>query len=80
MVAAHDLSSVELIVSGGAPLGADLHRAVANRFPHVAVGQGWGMTETTVGVTGPDRARGCVPGSAASTTTATSSSSTASRS
>ena len=59
----HDLSAVELIVSGGAPLGADLQRAVAARFPHAAVGQGWGLTETTVGVTMPDRERGTVPGS-----------------
>ena len=60
---AYDLSSVELIVSGGAPLGADLQRAVAKRFPTAAVGQGWGMTETTVGATGPDRELGSVPGS-----------------
>jgi len=59
----HDLSAVELIVSGGAPLGGDLQRAVAARFPHAAVGQGWGLTETTVGATMPDRERGTVPGS-----------------
>jgi acyl-CoA synthetase (AMP-forming)/AMP-acid ligase II len=46
-----------------APLGADLQRAVAKRFPTAAVGQGWGMTETTVGATGPDRELGSVPGS-----------------
>ena len=33
-----DLPSVELIVSGGAPLGAPLQQAVAERFPH-AVGR-----------------------------------------
>jgi acyl-CoA synthetase (AMP-forming)/AMP-acid ligase II len=63
LVGAYDLSSVELIVSGGAPLGADLQRAVAARLPGVAVGQGWGMTETTVGATVPDRDAGTVPGS-----------------
>ena len=63
MVDAYDLSSLELIVSGGAPLGADLQRAVAERFPHAAVGQGWGMTETTVGATMPDRELGTEPGS-----------------
>jgi acyl-CoA synthetase (AMP-forming)/AMP-acid ligase II len=63
LLVAYDLSSVELIVSGGAPLGADLQRAVAKRFPTAAVGQGWGMTETTVGATGPDRELGSVPGS-----------------
>jgi acyl-CoA synthetase (AMP-forming)/AMP-acid ligase II len=63
LVDAHDLSSVELIVSGGAPLGADLQRAVAARFPGAAVGQGWGMTETAIGATMPDRRTGTVPGS-----------------
>ena len=42
-----DLRAVELIVCGGAPLGADLQRAVSERFPHAAVGQGYGLTETT---------------------------------
>jgi acyl-CoA synthetase (AMP-forming)/AMP-acid ligase II len=63
LVDAHDLSSIELIVSGGAPLGADAQRAVAARFPGAAVGQGWGMTETSVGGTVPDRDTGTVPGS-----------------
>lgn len=63
LVDEHDLSSVELVVSGGAPMGADLQRAVAARLPHAAVGQGWGMTETTVGATMPDRAVGNTPGS-----------------
>jgi acyl-CoA synthetase (AMP-forming)/AMP-acid ligase II len=59
----HDLSSLELIASGGAPLGEDVQRALAKRFPRASVGQGWGMTETCVGATTPDRARGTVPGS-----------------
>ena len=63
MIDAYDLSCVELIASGGAPLGADLQRAVAARFPHAVVGQAWGMTETAVGVTVPDREFGTVPGS-----------------
>jgi acyl-CoA synthetase (AMP-forming)/AMP-acid ligase II len=54
---------VELIVSGGAPLGADLQRTVAARIPSAAVGQGWGLTETSIGVTMPDRDAGTVPGS-----------------
>lgn len=62
-VDAHDLSSVELIVSGGAPLGAALQEAVATRFPTAAVGQGYGLTETAVGIAGPDRRMGTVPGS-----------------
>ena len=63
LVGQRDLSSLELVVSGGAPLGAELQAAVAARLPGVAVGQGWGMTETTVGAAGPDRERGTVPGS-----------------
>jgi acyl-CoA synthetase (AMP-forming)/AMP-acid ligase II len=59
-----DLPDVQLIVSGGAPLGAELQRAVAARFPHAAVGQGWGLTETTACGTMPDRELGTVPGSA----------------
>jgi acyl-CoA synthetase (AMP-forming)/AMP-acid ligase II len=59
----YDLSSLELIVSGGAPLDAARQRAVAARLPRAAVGQGWGMTETCVGATGPDRDTGTVPGS-----------------
>jgi acyl-CoA synthetase (AMP-forming)/AMP-acid ligase II len=58
----HDLSSVELIVSGGAPLDAATQAAVADRLRTV-VGQGWGLTETTIGATGPDRRSGTVPGS-----------------
>jgi acyl-CoA synthetase (AMP-forming)/AMP-acid ligase II len=58
-----DLSSLELVVSGGAPLGADLQSAVARRLPHAAIGQGYGLTETAVGITMPDRRSGTVPGS-----------------
>jgi acyl-CoA synthetase (AMP-forming)/AMP-acid ligase II len=53
LAAEHDLTSLELIVSGGAPLGADLQREEAARFPHATVGQAWGMTETTVGAPCP---------------------------
>jgi acyl-CoA synthetase (AMP-forming)/AMP-acid ligase II len=58
-----DLSSVELVVCGGAPLSAERHAAVAARLPQAAVGQGYGLTETAVGITGPDRDTGTVPGS-----------------
>jgi acyl-CoA synthetase (AMP-forming)/AMP-acid ligase II len=60
---AHDLSSLEMIASGGAPLGANLQRAVAERFPKASVGQAWGLTETAVGATMPERGFGTVPGS-----------------
>ena len=64
LVDRHDVSSLELIVSGGAPLGAALQEAVARRLPHAAVGQGYGLTETAVGITMPDRRTGTAPGSA----------------
>jgi acyl-CoA synthetase (AMP-forming)/AMP-acid ligase II len=63
MVDRFDLSRLELLVSGGAPLGAELQLAVAARLPGLVVGQGWGMTETAVGATVPDRDAGTVPGS-----------------
>jgi acyl-CoA synthetase (AMP-forming)/AMP-acid ligase II len=56
------LPSLELIVSGGAPLGAAVHEAVAAKFPHAAVGQGYGLTETAVGISGPRRNEGTKPG------------------
>jgi acyl-CoA synthetase (AMP-forming)/AMP-acid ligase II len=59
----HDLSSLELIVSGGAPLGAALQSAVAARFPRARVGQGYGLTETAATICGPTREAGTVPGS-----------------
>ncbi len=55
--------TLELIVSGGAPLGAALQEAVAARFPHAVVAQGYGMTETAVAISGPDRRRPTPPGS-----------------
>jgi acyl-CoA synthetase (AMP-forming)/AMP-acid ligase II len=61
-VAARDLSSVALIVSGGAPLGADVQRAVAERLG-AATRQGWGLTETGATATAPDRDHAVTPGS-----------------
>ena len=61
LAAAADLRSLELVVCGGAPL---TRRRPAGRRPGLpgAVGQGYGLTETTVGVSMPDRAAGSVPG------------------
>jgi acyl-CoA synthetase (AMP-forming)/AMP-acid ligase II len=42
MVAEHDLSSVELVVAGGAALGADLQRAVAARLQGAALARAGG--------------------------------------
>jgi acyl-CoA synthetase (AMP-forming)/AMP-acid ligase II len=59
-----ELPAAELIVTGGAPVGAPLQRAAAERFPHAVVGQGYGLTETTAVITIPDRRLGTAPGSA----------------
>jgi acyl-CoA synthetase (AMP-forming)/AMP-acid ligase II len=61
-VSAYDLSSLELIVSGGAPLGGELQQRAADRFPHAVIGQGYGLTETAATIPVPLR-RGMVPGS-----------------
>jgi acyl-CoA synthetase (AMP-forming)/AMP-acid ligase II len=57
-----DLSALELVVCGGAPLSAAAQRALAARLPGATVGQAWGLTETTVGLSMPDREAGSVPG------------------
>ncbi|MET8154634.1 AMP-binding protein, partial [Actinoplanes sp. NPDC005259] len=61
-VAGRDLSSLELLAVGGAPLPVAVHRAVAARLPACAVAQGWGLTETTAGVCVPDRSDPAPPG------------------
>lgn len=52
MVENFDLSSIEVLGSGAAPLGGDIERAAAERLG-CQVGQGWGMTETSGGATMP---------------------------
>ncbi|OTB03922.1 hypothetical protein M426DRAFT_321224 [Hypoxylon sp. CI-4A] len=42
----YDLTSVRFIYTGAAPLGAETHEEVVKAFPHLQVGQGYGMTET----------------------------------
>jgi acyl-CoA synthetase (AMP-forming)/AMP-acid ligase II len=61
MVDAHDLSSIELIGCGAAPLGAALETKVSERLK-CPVAQGFGMTESSgcVTISHPDRLR---PGS-----------------
>ncbi|PNT52531.1 hypothetical protein POPTR_001G036900v4 [Populus trichocarpa] len=41
----HDLSSLRMIKSGGAPLGKELEDTVRAKFPQARLGQGYGMTE-----------------------------------
>jgi acyl-CoA synthetase (AMP-forming)/AMP-acid ligase II len=62
LAAAADLGSLELVVCGGAPLTAAAQQALAARLTGTTVGQAYGLSETTVGVSMPDREAGSVPG------------------
>ncbi len=42
----HDLSSLQYVTSGGAPLPAEVEAEFRRRVPSVAIRQGYGMTET----------------------------------
>ncbi|XP_055827255.1 4-coumarate--CoA ligase-like 9 [Solanum dulcamara] len=42
----YDLSSLEAVGSGGAPLGKDVMQAFGDRFPNIILFQGYGLTET----------------------------------
>jgi acyl-CoA synthetase (AMP-forming)/AMP-acid ligase II len=60
---AADLSSVEFLAAGGAPVTPALQERAAVRFPRAVIAQGYGMTETTAVIPVPDRRRGTPPGS-----------------
>eukprot|EP00262_Sarcandra_glabra_P000269 TRINITY_DN1032_c0_g1_i2.p1 TRINITY_DN1032_c0_g1~~TRINITY_DN1032_c0_g1_i2.p1 ORF type:complete len:360 (+),score=52.60 TRINITY_DN1032_c0_g1_i2:88-1080(+) len=51
-VSGYDLSSLELIGCGGAPLGKEVVDRFTARFPNVEVVQGYGLTESSGGATG----------------------------
>ncbi|KAL1541830.1 4-coumarate--CoA ligase-like 9 isoform X1 [Salvia divinorum] len=51
LVEKYDLSSLQLLASGGAPLGEDVTERFKAKFPDVDVTQGYGLTETAGGVT-----------------------------
>ncbi|KMZ57982.1 4-coumarate--CoA ligase like [Zostera marina] len=55
LVAKFNLSSLESVACGGAPLGRDLTSRFASRFPKVSIYQGYGFTESTAAVTTSDR-------------------------
>ena len=61
---AADLGSLRLVVCGGAPLTPELQGRLADRLPGTVVGQGYGMTETTLAIPIPDPRTGTPPGSA----------------
>ncbi|XAR50310.1 hypothetical protein NMG60_11004597 [Bertholletia excelsa] len=46
LVAKYDLSSLQLLGCGGAPLGKEVAQRFAARFPNVEISQGYGLTET----------------------------------
>ncbi|KAI6682741.1 hypothetical protein NL676_028654 [Syzygium grande] len=55
----YDLSSLQVLGSGGAPLGKEVADGFRERFPHVEIVQGYGLTETCgvgSGTLGPDEA------------------------
>lgn len=59
LVAKYDLSSLQTVGSGGAPLGKEVSEEFKAKFPHVEVYQGYGMTETAGAATrtvGPEEA------------------------
>lgn len=55
----YDLSSLQVLGCGGAPLGKEVADRFRDKFPHVEIVQGYGLTETCGGATrtlGPDEA------------------------
>ncbi|KAG8638719.1 4-coumarate--CoA ligase-like 9 isoform X2 [Manihot esculenta] len=56
----YDLSSLLMLACGGAPLGKDVADKFKEKFPHVDIIQGYGLTETGGGATrmiGPEEAK-----------------------
>ncbi|GAV68240.1 AMP-binding domain-containing protein/DUF4009 domain-containing protein [Cephalotus follicularis] len=56
----YDLSSLLYVGCGGAPLGKEVADKFQQKFPHVKILQGYGMTETTGGcarTVGPDESK-----------------------
>ncbi|KAI1466557.1 acetyl-CoA synthetase-like protein [Daldinia caldariorum] len=51
LCAKYDLSSVRMVYTGAAPLGAETHEDMIKAFPFLNVGQGYGMTETSTVIT-----------------------------
>ncbi|GAA5938336.1 hypothetical protein JCM3775_000867 [Rhodotorula graminis] len=47
LVKQFDLSSVRMVMAGAAPLTDETISAFRTRFPHIAIGQGYGMTESS---------------------------------
>ncbi|KAK4410779.1 4-coumarate--CoA ligase-like 9 [Sesamum angolense] len=59
LVDKYDLSSLQVLGCGGAPLGKEVSGRFRKKFPHVEIFQGYGLTETSGGATrtiGPEEA------------------------
>ncbi|KAK6123704.1 hypothetical protein DH2020_042553 [Rehmannia glutinosa] len=50
LVSKYDLSSLQSLGSGGAPLGKEVSERFRVKFPHVEIYQGYGLTESAGGV------------------------------
>ncbi|KAH7532371.1 hypothetical protein FEM48_Zijuj04G0012700 [Ziziphus jujuba var. spinosa] len=61
--AGHDLSSLERVRCGAAPLGKDMAMAFKAKFPNAVLSQGYGLTETTGGVFRTDTEESLLRGS-----------------
>ncbi|KAJ4959889.1 hypothetical protein NE237_019799 [Protea cynaroides] len=60
LVEKYDLSSLERLGCGGAPLGKEVTERFATRFPHLEIIQGYGLTESTgaaARMVGPDEVK-----------------------
>lgn len=60
LVDKYDLSSLEVVGSGGAPLGKEVAEKFKERFPNIEIGQGYGLTESSGGAvtqSGPEESK-----------------------
>ncbi|KAK7302224.1 hypothetical protein RJT34_13108 [Clitoria ternatea] len=60
LVKKYDISSLQMLGSGGAPLGKEVAENFRARFPNVEIVQGYGLTESSGGAArtvGPDEAK-----------------------
>ncbi|KAG8379421.1 hypothetical protein BUALT_Bualt07G0086700 [Buddleja alternifolia] len=60
LVSKYDLSSLQLLGCGGAPLGKEVSERFTAKFPHVDIVQGYGLTESGGGAArlmGPEEAK-----------------------
>ncbi|KAL8464223.1 hypothetical protein ACS0TY_033943 [Phlomoides rotata] len=63
LVDKYDLSSLQVLGSGGAPLGKEVADRFRAKFPHVEIIEGYGMTETAGAVTRADTREAKIYGS-----------------